>query len=121
MPGLGKSGTSRISDLRWSMYRLLSLDSKCRILPCRLQVYLFHLIDYGPLRPRRQIVFESLNARRRSFGKRFHTAIRTVAHVTYNLVPRRRALREETITDSLHFTTYQKLSRYSQAQTPIYT
>src|SRR5215813_14845697 len=100
---------------------LLSLDSKCRILPCRLQVYLFQLIDYGPLRPRRQIVFEGLNVRRRSFSKRFHRAVRTVAHVTHNLVPRRRALGEETITDSLHFTTDQKLSRYTQFSKLLFT
>jgi len=72
------------------------------------------MIDYGPLRPCRQIVFESLNITRRSFGPRFNTSIRTVAHVPNHLMPRRRALRKETITDSLHFTFDQKLSRYSQ-------
>src|ERR1700752_110830 len=118
MPGCGKSGTSRINDLRWSMSSLLSLDSKCRIRPCRLQVYLFHLIDYRPLRPRREILFESFNTARRSLRPSFNTAIRTVAHVTHNLMPRRRSLRKETITYSLHVTFDQKLSRYSQTPFP---
>src|ERR1700754_4669081 len=121
MPGFGKSGTSRINDLRWSMSSLLSLDSKCRVRPCRLQVYLFHVIDYRPLRPGRQVMFESLNTARRSFGPRFNTSIRTVAHVSNYLMSRRRALRKETITDALHFTFDQKLSRYSQHSAPTYT
>ena len=99
---------------------MLSLDSKCRVRPCRLQVYLFHLIHYRPLRPRRQVLFESLNTAGRSFSPRFHTAIRTVAHVAHDLMPRRRTLREEAIPDALHVTLYQKLSRYSQLQPPRY-
>src|SRR6185369_1321856 len=112
MPGFGKSGTSRINDFRWSISWLLSFDSKCRIRPCRLQVNLLQLIHYRPLRPRRKIVFERLDA-----------SIRTVAHVTDNLMTRRRALRKETITNSLHFTSNQKLSRYSQhvPLVPTYT
>src|SRR5688572_3897958 len=118
MPGFGKSGTSRINDLRWSMSAFLSLDSKCRVRSCRLQVYLFHLIDYGPLRARYEIVLERLHTVRWSFGKRLDRAIRTVPHVTNNLMPCRCALRKETITDSLHFTSNQKLSRYSHDPTP---
>jgi hypothetical protein len=72
------------------------------------------MIDYRPRRPRRQVMFESLNITRRSLGPRFNTSIRTVAHVPNYLMPRRRALRKETISDSLHFTLDQKLSRYSQ-------
>src|SRR6185436_13710533 len=119
MPGLGKSGTSRINDLRWSMSTLLSLDAKCRIRPCRLQVYLFHLINYRPLRPRCEIVFKRLDTTRRPFGQCLDAAVLTVAHVTDNLMPRRRALRKEPIPDSLYFTADQKLSRYSQAPIPL--
>jgi hypothetical protein len=59
-------------------------------------------------------MFESFNITRWSFGPRFNTSVRTVAHVPNNLMPRRCALRKETITDSLHFAFDQKLSRYSQ-------
>jgi hypothetical protein len=76
------------------------------------------LIDYGPLRARRQIVFESFNTIRGSFRKRFHTAIGAVAHVTNNLMPRRRALGKETVANSLHVTAYEKLSRYFQDASP---
>src|SRR6185369_13173762 len=103
MPGFGKSGTSRINDFRWSMSWLLSFDSKCRIRPCRLQVDLLQLIHYRPLRSRREIVFESFDTTRWSFSKRLDASIRTVAHVTDNLMARGRSLRKETITNSLHF------------------
>lgn len=76
------------------------------------------MIDDRPLRPSREVVFESFNTARRPFGKRLNAAIRTVAHVPYHLMSRRRALRKKTITNSLHFTTYQELSRYSQTQSP---
>jgi len=79
------------------------------------------MIDHGPLRPRRQIVFERFNSMLRSFSKRFDATIRTVAHVTDNLMPRGRALREKTITNSLHFSAYEKLARYSQANSPLLT
>jgi len=58
-------------------------------------------------------MFESFDATLRSFGQRFNSSISTVPHVTDNLMTRRRALRKEPITDSLHFTADQKLSRYS--------
>lgn len=77
------------------------------------------MIDYGPLRPRRQILFESFNIVRRSFGPRFNRSVRTVAHVTDDLVPRRRTLCKETVTNSLHVAFDQKLSRYSQLQPPV--
>ena len=76
------------------------------------------MIHYRPLRPRREVVLESLNATRRSFSKRLDASIRTVAHVTDNLMTRRRSLGKETITNSLHFTSNQKLSRYSQNHPP---
>ncbi len=76
------------------------------------------MIDYRPLRPRHEIVLERFHTARRSFGKRLDGAIRTVPHVTNNLMPCRRALRKETITYSLHFTPNQKLSRYSHDPTP---
>jgi hypothetical protein len=59
-------------------------------------------------------MLESFNAARRSFRKRFHSPVGTVAHITHNLMPRRRALRKEAISDSLHVAFDQKLSRYSQ-------
>jgi hypothetical protein len=77
------------------------------------------LIDYRPLRPCRQIVLERFNAVRRSFSKRFHASIRTVAHVANNLMPSGSALRKETVTHALHVASYQKLSRYSQLQPPV--
>jgi hypothetical protein len=49
-------------------------------------------------------VLESLNTVRRSFGQGFDRSIRTIAHVTYTLMPRRRSLRKEAITNPLHFT-----------------
>jgi hypothetical protein len=121
MPGFGKSGTSRINDFKWSIYARLSLDSKCRICPCRLQVYLFDLIDYRPLWTRRQIVFERFDAISRSFRKRFDTSVRTVTHVTDDLMARGCALRKETVTNPLHVASDQKLSRYCQTFAPICT
>src|SRR5678815_4607776 len=124
MPGFGKSGTSRINAFKWSIQlrslkhqALLPFNAKCRVRPCRLQIYLFHVIHYRPLRACRQVMLESLNTARRSLCPRLNTAIRTVAHVTYNLMPRRCALGKETIADSLHVAFNQKLSRYSQTNT----
>jgi hypothetical protein len=64
-------------------------------------------------------LFERLDTTRRSLGKRFYGSIGTVAHVTHNLMTRRRTLRKETIPDSLHISSNQKLSRDSQRQTPL--
>jgi hypothetical protein len=100
--------------------RFLSLDAKCRVSPCRLQVYLLNLIDCRPLRPRHQIVLEGFNAVGRPFSECFNRSIGTVAHVPNNLMSRGRALRKETITNSLHFTSYQKLSRYLQHRPSFY-
>ena len=79
------------------------------------------MINYRPLRSRCEIVLERFNAVRRSFRKCLYAAVRTIAHVTDDLMSRRRALRKETITNSLHFASYQKLSRYFQPFAPIYT
>src|SRR5687768_9598942 len=98
----------------------LSLNSKRGISSSWLKRNFFNLIDYSPLRPGRKIVFESFNAVRRTFNKCFYTSIRTVAHITHNLVSRCRTLRKETIPDALHFTAYQKLSSYSHPE-PTYT
>src|SRR5688572_16091542 len=106
MPGLGKSGTSRINDFRWS---ILSFDSKLRIRPGRIKIDLFQLIYDGPLRSRGEIVFERLNTHRWSFHQRYNRSIRTIANVPDNLVPRSSALREETISNSLHLASYQEL------------
>jgi hypothetical protein len=62
------------------------------------------MVHYCPLRPGHEVVLESLNTVRRSFSQRFDRSIRTIAHVTYNLMPRRRSLRKEEITYPLHFT-----------------
>lgn len=96
----------------------LSLDAKCRVSPCRLQVYLFHLIDYRPLWSRREIMLECFDAVRWSFRERFYASIRTVAHVANDLVSRGRALRKEAVTNSLHITSYQKFSRNFQHSLP---
>jgi hypothetical protein len=80
------------------------------------------LINYGPLRSGREIVFESLNAARRSLRKRFDTSIRAVAHVANYLMSRRRALRKEAIPDALNVTFDEKLSRHSlHVRQPTYT
>src|SRR6185503_21297069 len=122
MPGLGKSGTSRIRDLRWSIRcshenadsRTLALNSECGIPTGRFEVDLFELIDDGPLRSGGEIVFECFDAVRRSFGQCFYRPVRTVAHITDDLMSRRSTLCKETITNALHFASYQKLSRNSR-------
>ena len=75
-------------------------------------MYFFDLIYHGPLRARCKIVLERFHAVRRPFSQCFYGSIRTVADVTHNLMPRGRALREETIPNSLHFSLDEKLSRY---------
>jgi hypothetical protein len=64
------------------------------------------LIDYGPLRSSREIVFESFDAACRSLRECFNTSIRAVAHVANYLMSRRCSLREETIPDTLHVASY---------------
>ena len=64
------------------------------------------MIDYSPLRSSREIVFESFNAARRSFRKRFNASVRTIAHVADNLMSRCRALSKETIPDALNLASY---------------
>ena len=59
-------------------------------------------------------MFESFDATLGSFRQRFNGTVRTVAHVTNNLMTRRRALRKKSIPDSLHVTADQEFSRYSQ-------
>lgn len=68
---------------------------------------LFELVHHRPLRSGSEILFESFDAARRSFHERFDRTIRTVAHVTNNLMSRRGALREETIAHSLNLASYQ--------------
>jgi hypothetical protein len=60
------------------------------------------MANYGPLWSRRQIVLESLDTVRWSFGECFDRAVRTVAHVAYHLMPRCRSLCKEAITNTLH-------------------
>ena len=70
------------------------------------------MIDYRPLRSRGEVMLESFNTPWRTLSESLNRAIRTVAHVTDNLMSRRCSLREETITNPLHFTSNKKLSRY---------
>ena len=91
-------------------------------MPGRLETYFFYLVHDRPLRPSRQIVFESFNTARRSFSERLNRSVRTIAHVADHLMSRRCPLGEETISDSLNLASYQKLSRYSTPHVnPIYT
>jgi hypothetical protein len=64
------------------------------------------VVNYRPLRPGREIVFESFNTIRRSFGKSLDRSIRAIAHVTHDLMFGRRALRKEPVPDSLHIASY---------------
>jgi hypothetical protein len=91
----------------------LSLNPKRRIGTRRFQNQFFHLIDYSPLRSSGKIVFKGFDTTRRAFGKRLDSAVRTVAHIADNLMPRCCSLCKETITDALNLTSYQKLSRYT--------
>src|SRR5215216_1219112 len=102
MPGLGKSGTSRIKDFKWSIDGS-SLNAKRRIRARRLETYFFYLVHHGPLRPGGKVVFESFNAIGRSFGECFDCSVRTVAHVTNHLMSRGCSLRKEPVPDPLDF------------------
>jgi hypothetical protein len=64
------------------------------------------VVHYRPLRPGREIVFESFNTIRGSFSKSLNRSIRAVAHVTHDLMFGRCALRKETISDPLHIASY---------------
>lgn len=91
---------------------LLVLNSKTRIQSCRLEADFLNLLNPGPLRPGYEIFLKLLDVTRRAFSNYFHDCIRTVAHITQNLMARRGALRKEAITHSLHVTAYQKLPRH---------
>lgn len=84
----------------------LSFDSKRRIKASWLQIYFFHVVHYRPLRPGREIVFESFNTTRRSLGKSLDRSVRAIAHVTDDLMFGRCALRKETIPNPLHVAAY---------------
>jgi hypothetical protein len=80
------------------------------------------LIDDRPLWSSREIVFESFNTARRSFGERFNRSIRTIANVANHLMSRRCSLGKEPIPNPLNLASYEKLSRYSTRHlNPIYT
>ena len=70
------------------------------------------MVHNRPLRPRGEIVFKCFNTHGRSFCQRFNCSIGTIANVSHNLMPCRSPLREETISNALHITFYQKLSCY---------
>lgn len=88
------------------------LNAKRGISAGWIEVYFFDLIYHGPLRASRKILLERFHAVCRPLRQCFYCSIGTVANVTDNLVSRGSALREETIPNSLHFTLYEKLSRY---------
>jgi len=71
------------------------------------------VIYYRPLWSSREIVFESFNTARWSFGERFNRSIRTIAHVANHLMSRRCSLGKETLPNPLNLASYEKLSRYS--------
>jgi hypothetical protein len=64
------------------------------------------VVNYRPLWPSREIVFESFNTTRGTFGKSLDRSIGAVAHVTHDLMFGRRALRKVTIPDPLHIASY---------------
>ena len=90
---------------------LSSLYSKPEISASRFDVYLFHVIDHSPLWTSRQIVLEGFDTFFRSFSKSFHGSVRAITNIANNLVFGRSSLRKESITNSLHFTFYQELTR----------
>src|SRR6478672_5251902 len=59
-------------------------------------------------------MFESFDVVRWSFCKSFDRSIIAVANVANNLMTCCRALRKESIADTLNITSYQKLSRYAR-------
>ena len=71
----------------------------------------FDVLDRGEGRACHQIVFEGFDRFGRSFGQRFDTSVRKIAHVSQNLMARGGALREEAIAYALHFPANQKFSR----------
>ena len=62
-------------------------------------------------RARRKIMLERFDLRGRAFRERFHAPVGKILHISDNLVPRRRALRKETITNALNIAADQKSPR----------
>ena len=69
------------------------------------------MIDASESRTGRQIMFEGLNFRGQALGQSFDAAIRKILNIADDLMPRRRALREETIADTLHIAADVKAAR----------
>src|SRR5687767_14269440 len=114
MPGFGKSGTSRISFLRFSINDFIGkyasvFDTKSRICVIRLENYFFHFFDTRKARARVQVMFERLYGTFRALGKRFHASVGQVSNIAADLVTRRRTLGEIPVTDTLDQTANKKL------------
>ena len=92
-----------------------------RILSGWLQKDLFDLLDNREARACCQIMFECFNAGRWTFNQGFNATVGHILYVANHLVASGRALGKESITHSLNFATYQKLSRDSSGHlSPIH-
>ena len=60
------------------------------------------MLDRREARAGRKFVLERFNVRRRPFGENLDAPIVKVLYIADHLMTRRRALSEETITDTLH-------------------
>ena len=85
------------------------LDAERRIGARRIKVQFFDVIDAAKARSRRKIMFKSFDLCRRTFDKSLPRPSK-ILHVANNLVPCRRALREEAIAHALHIAANQKAS-----------
>lgn len=78
------------------------LDAKRRVRSSGIQVYLFEMLDGREARASGQFVLECFDTLRWAFGHRFNSSVIEVLHITDHLMPRRRALREETKANALY-------------------
>lgn len=98
--------TSRGSDTRrsvinakgWKQARWIKID-------------LFNVRDRREARARGQFVLKRLHARGRTFRENLNAPVIKVLHITDNLMPRGRALSEETIPHALHVAANEKSAR----------
>src|SRR2546426_2589308 len=100
-----------MEDGKWSPFLVLTFHPKMRILSRRLQDDLFHVLYNRETRAGGQFMFERFNAVGWTFRQNFNAAIRHVLDIAHNLMASSCTLSEESIAYSLHFATYQKLSR----------
>lgn len=88
-------------------------DTKGRIRSGRIKIQFFDVIDPPETWTGRQIVFKGFDLRRGSFGEGFDATVVKVPDVADDLMPRRRALREKSITDALYVAADQEAARDS--------